>query len=102
MSCESSDVSYAVSTIGLIVPFVITENGYPISNALSATVTWVAQNGVQRPLTLVTPVSALFIYQVALRDSRVPHTEQGYLQVSYGTNVFYTSSFTVNVVPHFA
>ena len=101
MACEESDVSFAVSTVGLIIPFVVTDNGIPISNALSANVTWIAQNGVQRPLTLTIPVSAVFVYQTTIKDSRVPHTEQGYLQVSYGTNVFYTSSFTVNVVPHF-
>ena len=101
MSCEDSDVSFAVSTIGLIIPFVITDNGLPISNPLSANVTWIAQNGMQRSLTLLTPVSAVFTYQTTLKDSRLPHTEQGYLQVSFGTNVFYTSSFTVNVVPHF-
>lgn len=107
MSCEESDVSFAMSTVGLIIPFVITDGidasgmPIPISNSLSANVTWIAQNGVQRPLTLTIPVSAVFIYQVTLRDSRTPHTEQGYLQVSFGTNVFYTSSFTVNVAPHF-
>lgn len=101
MSCEESDVSFAVSTIGLIIPFIVTENGYPISNAVSANVTWIAQNGVTRPLTLSIPVSAVFVYQVSLADSRIPHLEQGYLRVSYNTTVFYTSSFTINVVPHF-
>ena len=103
MSCEESDVSFAVGTIGLLIPFIITDpaGGDPLSNALSANVVWIAQNGIQRPLTLLTPASAVFVYRVVLRDSRIAHTEQGYLQVSYGPNVFYTSSFTVNVAPHF-
>ena len=101
MSWEESDVSYVVSTIGLIIPFCITDGGVPISNALSASVTWVAQNGTQRALTLTTPVSAIFTYQTTIKDARTPHREQGYLMVSFGVNVFYTSSFTVNIVPHF-
>jgi hypothetical protein len=101
MACNDSDVSYAVSTVGLIIPFCITDNGFPISNALSASVTWVTQGGQQRPLTLTTPTSAIFTYQVSGRDSRTTHTEQGYLMVSFGTNVYFTSAFTVHVVPHF-
>lgn len=96
-----ADISCAISTVGLLIPFTITENGVPISNALSATVTWVAQDGRRRPLTLNVPASAEFIYVTSSWDTRSPHVEEGYLQVSFDSNVFFTSFFTMNVVPHF-
>lgn len=96
-----ADVSCTVGTIGLVVPFVVTDGGYPISNAISAIVTWLAQDGKQRPLTLNTPVSAEFIYIMSAWDTRAPHREEGYLRVSYDTNTFYTSFFTVSINPHF-
>ena len=96
-----SDISFAVGTIGLVIPFVLTENGYPISNAASATVTWVSTNGQRRPLTLTTPISAVFTYTVSAHDWVSPRREKGYLLVSFGTNVYPSvSGFTVNVVPH--
>ena len=94
-----SDISFAAGTIGLVLPFILTENGYPISNAISATVTWMASDGQQRPLTLASPISAVFTYTVSANDWRTPRRETGYLRVSYGTNVYPTvSSFTVHIV----
>ena len=100
---NESDVSFVVSTIGLILPFVVTDKvtGLPISNAVSANVTWVAHNGVRRPLTLDVPVSAVFVYTVSAMDFRTPHREVGRLLVSYGTSEFWTSHFTVAVHPVF-
>lgn len=96
-----ADISCAISTVGLYIPFVLMENGVPISNAISANVIWISQDGKQRPLTLFVPASAEFGYVTSSRDTRTPHYEEGYLQVSFGTNVFTTSSFTVNIVAHF-
>ncbi len=93
-----SDISFAAGSVGLVLPFVITENGVPISNATSATVTWIATDGQRRPLTLATPISAVFTYTVSAQDWPSSRREQGYLVVSFGTNVFPTvSSFTVHV-----
>ena len=93
-----SDISFALGTIGLVIPFILTENDTPISNATSATVTWISMSGQHRPLTLVTPASAVFTYTVSAEDWRTPRREIGYLLVSYGTNVYPSmSNFTVNV-----
>lgn len=95
-----SDLSFAVGTIGLVIPFVITENGLPISNAVSANVTWISSDGRQRALTLLTPISAVFTYTVSANDWRSPRREVGYLLVSFDTNVFPSvSTFTVHVLP---
>lgn len=97
MAAES-DISFAIGTIGLVIPFILTENATAISNATSATVTWVAMDGHRRVLTLATPVSAVFTYTVSANDWRTPRREVGYLLVSYGTNVYPSvSTFTVNV-----
>jgi len=97
-----ADISCTISTVGLLIPFVLTDPiGTPISNALSANVTWISQDGKQRPLTLTIPASAVFVYTTSIADTRSPHHEEGYLAVSFGSNVFFTSSFTVNVLPHF-
>ena len=94
-----AELSFAVGTIGLTVPFIVTENGIPISNAISANVTWIASDGQRRPLTLETPISAVFTYVMSSGDYRLPRRETGYLLVSYGSYVFPSvSSFTVNVV----
>lgn len=93
-----SDISFAVGTIGLVIPFVLTENAVPISNATSATVTWVSMDGHRRPLTLTTPISAVFTYTVSANDWRSPRREIGYLLVSYGTNVYPSvDTFTVHI-----
>lgn len=102
-----AEVSFAVSTIGLIIPFILVDpvasgaDPVPISNALSANCTWIAANGRQRPLTLQTPVSAVFVYSLSSFDSRSPHTEEGWLRVSFDTNQYFTSSFFVNCFQHF-
>lgn len=93
-----ADISFAMGTIGLVIPFVITENDLPISNAISAVVTWVASDGQRRPLVLLTPISAVFAYTVSANDWQSPRRETGYLLVSFGSHVFPSvSSFTVNV-----
>ena len=94
-----ADISFVHGTIGLTIPFVLRENGVPISNAVSANVTWIASDGQQRALTLETPISAVFTYLVSAQDWPSPRQETGYLRVSFGTNVFFTvSAFTVHVV----
>jgi hypothetical protein len=100
-----SEVSFVVSTVGLTIPFVITEPNelgsyVPISNALSANVTWFSNDGRRRALTLMTPVSALFVYTVSARDWMSPHTEVGRCFVSFGTNGFWTGKFAVSIIPH--
>lgn len=100
-----SELSFVVSTVGLVIPFSITEPNefgsyVPISNALSANVTWFANDGRRRALTLLTPVSAVFTYTVSARDWMTPHHEVGRCFVSFGTNGFWTGPFAVAVTPH--
>ncbi len=97
-----------VSTIGLVLPFVLLdppttdgEPGVPISNAESASVTWVNQQGIRRPLTYSNQEAALFTYVLSSGDTRSPHQEQGYLQVSLGAAVYMTSAFLFRVIDHF-
>jgi hypothetical protein len=104
-----AEVSFAVSTIGLIIPFCLydpiasaTGEKIPISNAIAITsATWVAHNGRRRPLTLSQAISATFVYQVSAMDSRTAHIEEGYLEICFAENVFATSSFQMCVFPHF-
>ena len=106
-----ADVSFVVSTVGLVIPFVLTEFAgvsdvygsaifNPISYAQSAIVTWISPNGVQRVLTLSSPTSAVFVYQISALDYQAPRREQGQLRVSVGVNVFFTGPFSVNIVEH--
>lgn len=96
-----SEVSFVVSTVGLVIPFIVTDRGtgLPISNALSATVTWINQAGQRRPLLLESPISAVFTYTVSAHEFRAPRREVGRLYVSYtgGTGFWSVSSFTVAV-----
>ena len=103
-----AEVSLAVSTIGLIIPFILTDPAVsgtapqPISNAVSVTsVIWVTNTGRQRTLTLSQPVSATWTYVTSLADTRTVHIEEGYLQIAFGTNVFYSSSFMMSIHGHF-
>jgi hypothetical protein len=96
------------STVGLVLPFVLVDPpvapataGEPISNAESAVVTWINQQGLRRLLTLSYSPSAVFTYTLSQADTRSPHTETGYLEVKFGVNVYPTSSFILNVIPHF-
>lgn len=106
-----ADVSFVVSTVGLTIPFVIQEftgvsDVYgtaiyaPISYAQSATVTWIAANGVRRPLTLTTPASGTFVYITSAYDYQAPRQEQGQLMVSVAATTYFTSTFLIRVVPH--
>lgn len=101
-----SDVSFVVSTVGLVIPFIVTDRatGLPISNALSASVTWFNQAGHRRILTLEAPVSAVYTYTLSAGDFRTPRREVGRLHVSYygGTAFWAVSTFTVGVSPAFA
>lgn len=109
---SEAQVSFAVSTVGLVIPFVLTEytgtsDAYgtamfaPISYAQSATVTWINPTGTERALTLTTPASAVYTYTISAFDYQAPRTELGRLRVSVGTTVFYTSAFLVRVFPRF-
>jgi hypothetical protein len=95
------DVSCIVSTVGLVIPFVVLDGGLPISNALSATVVWISQRGISRTLTLESPVSASFIYTTSAHDFRTPMTEEGYLAVRFPGSEFPTQPFTVRIHGHF-
>lgn len=104
-----AEVSFAVSTIGLVIPFSLinlplsgASGTIPISNAINATsVTWISQRGEQRPLTLSQAVSATFTYVISASDSRSPHIEEGYLEVAFGEHKFSTSTFAMRVHQHF-
>ena len=105
-----ADVAFscAVSTVGLILPFILTDPplsaglpGNPISNAASASVTWITATGGRRGLALSSPTSAVFTYTTSMGDTRSPRLEEGYLEVTIGGAVFPTSSFLFRVIPHF-
>lgn len=103
-----AEVSCPAGTIGLVVPFILIDplvsggTATPISNAISATsVTWLAQNGLRRQLTLSQSVSATFTYVFSAGDTRSPHIEEGVLEVAFGTNRFYSTTFDVNIFPYF-
>jgi len=96
------------STVGLVLPFVLVDppvapatQGEPISNAESAVVTWINQQGLRRVLILSYSPSAVFTYTLSMGDTRSPHFEMGYLEVAFGASKFPTSAFALNVIPHF-
>jgi hypothetical protein len=102
----SAQISLFVGTTGVVLPFVLTDrplsaggSGAPISNATSLTVTWINTQGGSRTLSLSNAASGVFTYTVSAGDTRSPHSECGYLQVSNGTARYFTSSFTMRVVP---
>jgi hypothetical protein len=106
-ACDAA-FSCFVSTVGLVLPFVLVDPpvapataGEPISNAESAVVTWINQQGLRRSLTLSYSPSAVFTYTLSMGDTRSEHQEAGYLEVRFGAAVYPTSSFLLNVVGHF-
>lgn len=108
MSCDDVAFSCFVSTVGLVLPFVLTDPvlaagmaGTPISNAASASVTWINQQGLRRVLAYSNETSAVFTYTLSAGDTRTAHQEQGYLVVSIGTAVYPTAPFLFRVVDHF-
>lgn len=108
MRCDEVAFSCFVSTVGLVLPFVLVDSplsagmdGMPISNAESASVTWVNQAGLRRSLTFSNALSAVFTYVLSAGDTRTPHQEQGYLLVSMGTACYPTAPFLFRVVDHF-
>lgn len=100
------DIAVAVSTVGLVVPFILTDpalsgaSALPISNAGSVTCTWMNPYGVARALTLSQTLSATFAYTLSTGDTRVPHLEEGWLRVSLGSATYFTSAFTMIILPH--
>ena len=96
-----AEVSFPVSSVGLVIPFVVTEGGQPLTHPLSASVTWINNRGTQRHLTLESPVSSEWTWTTSAGEFRSPHQEEGYLVISYYTNVFYVGPFRVNVTGHF-
>lgn len=107
-----SDAAFScmVSTIGLTLPFVLLDPGSvsglpgaPISNAASVqAIVWVNQQGHRRALAYSNEISAVFTYTLSAQDTRSPHVETGYLEITFGGGtVVMTSHFTFNVTPHF-
>ena len=95
--------SCAVSTVGLVLPFLLYDPSLAdaLANAASVTAVWVTREGIRRPLTLSNAPSALFTYTLSMGDTRAPRTEIGYIEVTIGTTVVPTSHFTFLVRPHF-
>ncbi len=100
---EEHAISLAQGTIGLVIPFVITDPGTstPISNAGSASITWINPLNFRRPLVLSSVGSAVFTWTITAQDSRLARIEDGVLAISFGTNLFYSSSFQMSVHPRF-
>lgn len=108
MSCDEVAFSCFVSTVGLVLPFVLVDMplsagmaGEVISNSASASVVWINQQGLRRVCVFSNEISAVFTYTLSSGDTRVAHQEQGYLQVSIGTAVFNTNKFIFRVIDHF-
>lgn len=110
LTCCSGEAAFScfVSTVGLVLPFVLTDpalgwasTGLPISNAESATAVWINTQGFRRVLTFSNADSAVFTYVLSQQDTRSPHIETGYLEVTIGGAVFPTSTFVFRVNPHF-
>lgn len=94
-------ITIPVSTVGLVIPFVLTENAVAVSTASAMSVTWISHDGRQRPLSLLCAASAVFSYVVSGSDSARLGLSRGYLQVSVGTQIYFTAShFTWEVVAH--
>lgn len=96
-----ADFSFYAGIANFRLPFVVTDPyGTLLSNATSATVTWLAGDGRRRPLTLAAAVSAVFAYTLSLGDYPGARYERGQLLVSIGTSAYYLPPFTVQVLPH--
>jgi hypothetical protein len=105
-SMSEQAFSCMVSTVGLVLPFILVDppldDGVAISNAQSVTAcVWITQEGIRRPLVLSNTGSAIFTYTVSMGDTRTPKSERGYLEVTIGQAVFPTSHFVFLVTPHF-
>ena len=95
-----ADLSFVAGTVNLQLPFVVTDPyGAVLANATSATVTWLADDGRSRPLTLVVATSAVFAYTLSARDYPGPRYERGQLRVSIGISTYWLSAFTLAVRP---
>ncbi len=105
--CWQPTLTFPVGSIGTILPFVITVpdgvgSSVLLSNAASATVTWIGPGGVNRVLSNVGPPSAAFQWTVSAKDFPTARTEVGRCRVSTASgSVFYTSMFTVAVTAQF-
>lgn len=98
-----ADVSFPAGTIGLVIPFVLEDNGAPLSNAQSATVTWLGDDGSARLLSLASAVSAEFTYVTSATEFTFPTQFKSVLRVSFGGNVFYApadGSLSVRITPN--
>lgn len=97
-----ADISFAAGTVGLGIPFVIYDGISLLSDPASATVTWLCNDGTTRRLSLVSALSAEFLWTTGVGEFRVPARQIGQLRVSVGTGTFWTSSFSLHVHPTLA
>ena len=101
----SEAFSCMVSTVGLVLPFILVDpplaDAVAISNATSVTAVWLTHDGRRRPLVASQVGSAVFTYTLSMGDTRSPRSELGYLEITIGATVFPTSHFTFLVRPHF-
>ena len=105
---STPDITFPVGSVDVEIPFVMAQRDasgalVPIPDALTATVTWVAADGTQRPLTLIAPSSAVFAWYTTAREFVTPHTEVGRCRVNFPSGaVFWTNTtFTVEVTARF-
>lgn len=92
-------VSFMAGTVGLQLDFAVLEQGQPFQDASSATVTWIAQDGRNRLLTLTDDPNAIFSYILSAGDYPSPRYETGMLRVSFESTRFWQGPFTVAVTP---
>jgi hypothetical protein len=93
-----ADVSFFAQSIGLGIPFSLHDGGLPLSNAISAVVTWRSETGTDRVCSMTSAASAVFTYVTTSDDFRYPTHEQGQLVVSIGNSRFFTSHFSVRIL----
>ncbi len=101
--CVTPDVSFVLGSVDVEIPFVIAQADttgtlVPIPDASTATVTWVSPSGQERPLSLLSPVSAVFAWYTTAREFPTPHVEIGRCRVSFPSGArFWTAPFTIEV-----
>lgn len=102
-----ADLSLFAGNVGDVLQFIMhsapptAEGSATVYNLSGAVVTWLAEDGVQRALTIASAASGLCQYTTSLGDFPSPLTQRGQLRVSAGTGRFFSSHFSVQIHPNF-
>ena len=102
-----ADLSMYAGNIGDTLQFIVqsapptAEGSATVYNLSGAVVTWLAEDGIARPLTIASAASGVVTYTTSAGDFPSPLTQRGQLRVSAGTGRFYSSYFTVQIYANF-